>query len=303
MNVTTTTRNWIFAIGGAFIFTILMLFIFVIGYQRIDAGHVGIKVNLYGTNKGVQDVTEVSGAVWYNRITTVVYEFPTYVQNKAYTAHEAKGSKTNQEFRVSTKDGLVASFDVSINYRIEPSKVVPIFRKYRKRLDELNETIIYNYLRDAFNTAASQFTCERLYEQREKFTNISDSLIRDVLEREGFIIEQVVLLNEIRLPDRIKSSILAKAEAKEAATKKREELASAEADAKKAIAKAQGMAEAAKIAARGRAEAIKIEAEANSKLQQSLTPQILRKMWIDRWNGVLPSTMTSDNAQMLMQIK
>ena len=34
-------------------------------YTRVDAGHEGIKVNLYGDNKGVDDVELVTGAVWY----------------------------------------------------------------------------------------------------------------------------------------------------------------------------------------------------------------------------------------------
>ena len=29
--------------------------------ERIDAGHVGVKVNLYGSGKGVDDVTECTG--------------------------------------------------------------------------------------------------------------------------------------------------------------------------------------------------------------------------------------------------
>lgn len=34
------------------------------GYERIDAGYEGIKVNLYGDGKGVDDVSLVTGAVW-----------------------------------------------------------------------------------------------------------------------------------------------------------------------------------------------------------------------------------------------
>lgn len=33
------------------------------GYERIDAGCEGIKVNLYGDDKGVGDVSLVTGAV------------------------------------------------------------------------------------------------------------------------------------------------------------------------------------------------------------------------------------------------
>ena len=50
------------------------------GYERVDAGCEGIKVNLYGSDKGVDDVSLVTGAVWYNPITTAVYEYPTFVQ-------------------------------------------------------------------------------------------------------------------------------------------------------------------------------------------------------------------------------
>ena len=33
--------------------------------KRVDAGHEGIKVNLYGDNKGVDNITLVTGMVWY----------------------------------------------------------------------------------------------------------------------------------------------------------------------------------------------------------------------------------------------
>jgi hypothetical protein len=54
------------------------------GCERIDAGHVGVKVNMYGDGKGVNDVTEVTGWVFYNPISTKIIEFPTYVQHKEY---------------------------------------------------------------------------------------------------------------------------------------------------------------------------------------------------------------------------
>lgn len=33
---------------------------------RIDAGHEGILIKQYGSDKGVQDVSLVTGRVWYN---------------------------------------------------------------------------------------------------------------------------------------------------------------------------------------------------------------------------------------------
>ena len=45
--------------------------------ERIDAGHEGIKVNLYGDDKGVGDVALVTGRVWFNPFTTEIHEYRT----------------------------------------------------------------------------------------------------------------------------------------------------------------------------------------------------------------------------------
>lgn len=264
-------------------------------WQRIDAGHVGIKVNQYGSEKGVDQITEVTGMVWYNPFFYDVYEFPTYIQNAVYTADPTQGSKYNQEFKISTQDGLVAAFDISINYRVADENVVPIFEKYRKPLSELNQSIIYDCLKKAFNQAASSFTCEQLYQERERFQNKSDSLIRNILEPEGFTIEQVILLNELRLPPSIVAAIEAKAKAKEEASKKEEELFSSKADAEKLKMAAQGEADAMIIRALG-------IAKSNEIIARSITPQILDLERINKWNGVFPKTMTGKNTSTLLNI-
>lgn len=42
----------------------LILTVALISCTRIDAGHEGIKVNLYGSNKGVDNVELCTGMVW-----------------------------------------------------------------------------------------------------------------------------------------------------------------------------------------------------------------------------------------------
>ena len=72
------------------------------GYERVDAGYEGIKVNLYGDSKGIDGVSLVTGVVWYNPITTAVYEYPTFVQTVDYPA-----------FEVNSKDGTKFTVDPS----------------------------------------------------------------------------------------------------------------------------------------------------------------------------------------------
>jgi hypothetical protein len=51
---------------------VVLLFTMVMSCERIDAGHVGVKVDMYGSGKGVNDVTECTGVVFYNPITTKI---------------------------------------------------------------------------------------------------------------------------------------------------------------------------------------------------------------------------------------
>ncbi len=67
---------------GASIVGFILLVVLFNSCERIDAGHVGVKVNQYGDNKGVDDVVAVTGMVFYNPITTKIYEFPTFIQHK-----------------------------------------------------------------------------------------------------------------------------------------------------------------------------------------------------------------------------
>ena len=95
-------------------------------YERVDAGCEGIKVNLYGSDKGIDDVSLVTGAVWYNPFTEQVYEYPTYVQTIDYPA-----------FTINAKDGSEFIIDPTISLKIVDGKSPQVFRKYRKELKDV----------------------------------------------------------------------------------------------------------------------------------------------------------------------
>ena len=86
--------------------------------ERIDAGHEGIKVNLYGDDKGVGEVALVTGRVWYNPLTTEIHEYPTYVQTVDY-----------EPFEINAKDGSKFTVDPTINICPVSGKSPEIFKK------------------------------------------------------------------------------------------------------------------------------------------------------------------------------
>ena len=127
--------------------------------ERINAGYEGIKVNLYGSGKGVDSVSLVSGRVWYNPITTEVYEYPTFVQTVDYP-----------KFSINAKGGSAFEVDPTISLKIIDGQSAKVFKKYRKEeLIEVINTTLYNYVKNAFRIELNKYTPEELVSKREEF--------------------------------------------------------------------------------------------------------------------------------------
>ena len=249
------------------------------GYERVDAGYEGIKVNLYGDGKGVDDICLVTGAVWYNPITTAVYEYPTFVQTVDYPS-----------FSINAKDGSSFTVDPTISLKIVDGKAPDVFKKYRKDdITEVINTTLYNYVKNAFRIQLNGYTTDELVSKREEFELAIETKLAEELLRENFQLEQMT--SGLQYPATLIAAIDAKNKAVQDALKIENEVKAVEANAKKAIAKAEGDAKALKI--KGDAEA-----EYNRKISASLSTLIVQQNMIDKWNGALP-TFTGGNNTML----
>jgi regulator of protease activity HflC (stomatin/prohibitin superfamily) len=254
--------------------------------ERIDAGHVGVKVNLYGSGKGVDGITECTGWVFYNPISTRIYEFPTYVQHKAYADENS--------FVVNSKDGSEFHVSPIINYAVAREKVPYIFAKYRRELPEIEDGFLKTTIYDAFRMTANSYTAEELISNRQVFETKVRALLDENLLKEGFVINQMT--SNLGYPETFKKAIEAKNNAVQTALTAENQVKTAEAQAKIKVATAQGNAEAMLTAA-------KAEAEANSLKQKTITPMLLQLEWINKWNGKLPETMLGDKTNAMIGIK
>ena len=239
--------------------------------ERIDAGHVGVKVNLYGDNKGVDDVVAVTGMVFYNPITTRIYEFPTFIQHKEY--------KDENSFIVNSKDGSEFSVSPIMNYSVQRDKVPAIFAKYRRSLEDIEEGFLKTAVYDAFRLATNKYTADELISNRAVFEVEVRRLLDGQLLKEGFVINQFT--SNLIYPETFKKSIEAKNNAVQAALRAENEVKTAEAQAKIKVATAEGNAQALLTSA-------KAEAEANRMKQQALTPLLIQLEYVNKWDGKLP---------------
>jgi regulator of protease activity HflC (stomatin/prohibitin superfamily) len=253
--------------------------------ERIDAGHVGVKVNLYGTGKGVDDIAECSGLVFYNPISTKVYEFPTFVQHKEYI--------DDNSFVVNSKDGSEFHVAPIVNYSVQREKAPAIFAKYRRDIGSIEDGFLKTTIYDAFRMTANSYTAEELISNRQTFENQVRSSLDKALKPEGFTISQ--LTSNLGYPNTFKKAIEAKNNAVQTALTAENQVKTAEANAKIQIAKAEGNAEAMITQARA-------EAESNRLKQQTLTPMLLQQQWIEKWKGDLPSTMLGSGSGVMYNL-
>jgi len=263
-------KNMVKTITAGVIGFFALIFLFF-SCERIDAGHVGVKVNQFGDDKGVDNVVEVTGMVFYNPITHSIYEFPTFIQHKEYTG--------DNSFVVNSKDGSEFHVSPIINYSVQRDKVPAIFSKYRRSLEQIEEGFLKTAVFDAFRLATNKYTADELIGNRQGYEVEVRKILENQLLKEGFVVNQFT--SNLVYPETFKAAIEAKNNAVQAALRAENEVKTAEAQAKIKVATAEGNAQALFTSA-------KAEAEANRMKQQTLTPLLIQLEFVQKWDGKLP---------------
>ena len=164
------------------------------GYERVDAGHEGILVNLYGDDKGVGEVSMCTGAVWYNPFTQSVYEYPTFVQTVDY-----------EPFTINAKDGSEFTVDPTISLKIVDGKSPAIFKKYRKELNEVIGGTLYNYVKDAFRIQLNNFSTDYIVSNRDSIEHAIEMHLSSALAKENF--QRAQLTSGLKYPQTIVDAV------------------------------------------------------------------------------------------------
>src|SRR5215475_4350483 len=156
---------------GAAIVTGGILLTNIFRVTRINAGYVGVEVNLAGSQRGAQDIPVRTGWVFYSPLKTQVIEFPTFVQTVKWTSDVNEGHPVNEELVFNSKEGQEVRADVSLSYAIDSVKVPEFYVKYRVNdLEKFTHGILKDIVRNSLNEVASTYTLEDIYgENKAKF--------------------------------------------------------------------------------------------------------------------------------------
>jgi regulator of protease activity HflC (stomatin/prohibitin superfamily) len=261
---------------------------------RVDAGHVGIRVKLAGSDRGVQDMPVVTGWVLYNPLTEQIVLFPTSVQNVVWTQSPHEGAPVDESITFSSNEGVNVNADIGLSFHIDPSLAPRLYARFRLNdLSKLADGYMRQAVREAFNDVASRLPVQDIYGAgKSKMLASVTQECRDVFGKDGIVIDQLTINGALRLPQNVADAINRAMEATQNAFQSRNRVAQVEAEATQAITQAHGAAEAARQKAQGEADALLIkaraEAQANEIIRLSMTPSVLQYRALEHWDGKLP---------------
>ena len=187
--------------------------------QRVDAGHIGLKVNLTGDDRGVSDYTYKTGWVIYNTWTEMLYEYPTFQQHIEY------GDQT-----VITKGGFSAVINPTFNYSIVPEAVGEMFQELRLDIKAIEQGWLRTAIIGSVQDVANRWEVDKIFNEREMF---EAAIVTECNKRVGkwFMVDQ--LRTNIVPPPALQEAIVNKTKAIQETQAKMQEALVAEAEAMK----------------------------------------------------------------------
>ena len=257
------------------------------GCTRVPPGFVGIRVNLYGSQRGVEDFPIETGRVWYNRWSEEIYKFPTFTQNATWTKNTVEGKGVDESITFNSVEGAGVNIDVAVSYAIKAESAANIFVKLRQDADYITHVYMRSHVRDEFSRHASKMKVgDIIGTGQQKLLDEVKQALETKLGPEGFVFDQVSFIGKARVDSKVESAINATIEASQRAIEAENKVKQVEAEAEQEVAKAKG--KSAAILAEAEAKA-----EANRKLTESLSPELLQYEALQKWNGTMPTVIGS----------
>jgi len=228
------------SVGGAIFALGLLLSVF----KTIDPGKVGVQV-LFGK---VQDQVLESGLHIINPLVEVT-TFDIQTQNYTMSAVRNEGDVEGDDaIRVLSSDGLEVTIDLSVLYKVTPSRAPYIMQNIGV---DFKNKIVRPVSRTAIRDNAVAYQAVDLYStKREEFQTKINATIAKNFASNGLEVQQILVRN-ISLPASVKASIESKINAEQEAQKMQFVLQKERQEADRKRVEAQGIADYQKILSTG----------------------------------------------------
>ena len=165
--------------------------------------------------------------------------------------------------------------DLTLNWHFLPDKVNKIFQQIGDE-DQVIESIINPAIEEVLKAVVAQYTAEEVITKRGDVKRELDQALTARLGNYNIAVDDISLVH-IRFSDQFRAAVESK------------QIAAQEAK------RAEFIALTAVKEAEVKVNLAKGEAEAQNLLRESLTPELLQRQAIEKWNGKLPLIMGKDS--------
>ncbi len=263
-------------------------------WEKVPAGYVGVVYNMSGGVDG-EILTQGHHLVAPTKKVTL---YSVGVEQSYLTAGEDGDSPNDDSFETPSSDGKGLTVDLTFTYRYDVDKVADAFVRFKGQSGKeiLTSFIKPNVISWTKEVTAQYPVTEILGDQRATLNQVLTDYLAQKFERYGIVIENASLI-DINPDDATREAIQKKVTAQQELELANIEANTAKVQANKDKEVAQIAAETAIIEANADAEVVRIEAEAqadaNKKIADSLTDELIEKIKYEKWNGVLPKVSGS----------
>ncbi|MBI2625035.1 MAG: prohibitin family protein [Candidatus Nealsonbacteria bacterium] len=294
--------KWI-VLGIVVVIGLLGVGIGAASWHQVPAGHVGVKTIW---SEVVMSQTYAEGLRTITPIMESMYDYDTRIQ-LAQLKEQAAAS-----------DQQDAITEVSVNFQISPALANVVY----KRIGDLNtvKTIVLKPgIDQSVKTTTAKFSSVELVTQRDKVRDGIEKRLKEYLDAVTFdqggvsykaslLIEvKAVAISDFAFTETYKKQVEDTARAQSKIIEEQRKVDIETAIAQQKIEKAKGEAGSIIAVAQAQANATlvkaKAEAQALKLVREQLSPIIIQKNAIDRWDGKLPVFLMDDgNGNILLDV-
>lgn len=243
--------------GVVMLLVILVIILFLGGFRTIKSGQVGIKTR-FGK---VIDTQMDEGVNFKLPFIEKIVKMNIQVQ------------KIELDTTSASKDLQDVNMKLAVNYRVNGKKATSLYKNVGTKYEEV---ILQPAIQESIKAITSNYTAEELITNRSEVSVKCMEMLQTKVEKYGLSIDNFNITN-FSFSEEFNKAIEEKQVAEQKVLTAKQELEKEKIEAEKKIVKAEA------------------EKQANELKQASLTDNLIKEKFIDKWNGELPKASGSNS--------
>ena len=236
---------------------LIIIIMFASSFTTIKSGEVGIRVRF--------------GKV-VNKATSEGVNFKIPVIEKIEKMN-VRVQKIEVKTSSSSKDLQEVDMSLAVNYRIDSKKAIELYKTVGKRYEDI---ILEPAIEESIKAVTSKYTAEELITNRSEVSSKCMEELSKKVEKYGLSVSDFNITN-FSFSEEFEKAIEEKQVAEQKVLTAKQELEKEKIEAEKKIVKAEA------------------EKKANELKEHSLTDNIIKEKFIEKWNGELPKVFGSNS--------